>query len=319
MKTMKNLNRTECLQFLKEHDGYLLVTHIRPDGDTLGSAAALCHILRRMGKTAYLNDNPQTTAKYAPYTAPYIAPAGYEPACVVGVDLASERLYPIGLPEDTHFDLCIDHHPTNTGYAERLWCLPEKASCGELILYLAQDLNLLDKTVADLLYIAESTDCGCFVYANTTAETHRAAAELFEAGADYRPLNIKLFRQVSFSRLMLEGLIFASMRSYADGALIVATVTREMMERAGATEDDTDDLASLAGRVEGSYVAVTIRELGDKECKLSLRSGEKFDSSAICALHGGGGHRMASSIPRVRSSSARLWRRCNHGRHTARR
>lgn len=289
---MMTLN--DCVSYLKEHDGYLLVTHIRPDGDTLGSAAALCHVLRRMGKTAYVYDNPETTKKYAPWTAPYLAPADFIPSCVVGVDLASERLFPKGLPEDTVFDLCIDHHPTNTGYAKELYCLPDKASCGEAILLIAKELGGLDKTLADLLYIAISTDCGCFVYANTTAETHRAAAELMEAGADYRPINISLFRQFSFSRLMLEGLIYSSMKSYADGRVNVATVTLDMMERSGATEDDCDDLASLAGRVDGGYVSVTIRELGPNECKVSLRSGQNFDVSAICALHGGGGHRMAS-------------------------
>ncbi len=289
---MMTLNDT--ITYLKEHDGYLLVTHIRPDGDTLGSAAALCRILRSIGKTAYIYDNPQTTAKYAVWTAPYIAPEGFVASCVIGVDLASERLFPKGFPPETHFDLCIDHHPTNTGYAERLFCQPEKASCGELILQIAQALNALDKKTAELLYIAVSTDCGCFVYANTTAETHRAAAELMDAGADYKELNIALFRQTSFSRLMLEGLIFASMRQYAEGKLNVAVVTLDMMSRSGASEDDCDDLASLAGRVEGSYVSATIRELAPKECKVSLRSGELFDVSAICALHGGGGHRMAS-------------------------
>ena len=284
----------ECISYLKEHDGYLLVTHIRPDGDTLGSAAALCHILRKAGKTAYVYDNPETTKKYEPWMKPYIAPAGFCPACTVAVDLASERLFPKGFPADTVFDLCIDHHPTNTGFAEHLFCMSDKASCGELILLIAKAFDALDKTAADLLYIALSTDCGCFVYANTTAETHEAAAELIRAGADHKYLNILLFRRFSFSRLMLEGLIYSTMKSYADGKVNVATVTLDMMERSGATEDDCDDLASLAGRVDGGYVSVTIRQLGDRESKISLRSGELFDSSAICALHGGGGHRMAS-------------------------
>ena len=289
-----NLNLNDTVEYLKEHDGYLLVTHIRPDGDTLGSAAALCHILRSIGKTAFVYDNPQTTAKYAQWTKPYIAPEGFDPSCVIGVDLASERLYPIGIPEDMSFDLCIDHHPTNTGYAEHLFCLPEKASCGELILLVAKELDCFDKETASLLYIAVSTDCGCFVYGNTTAETHRAAAELIDAGADYKPLNVSLFRQQSFSRLKLEGLIFAEMRQYADGKVNIAVVTLDMMTRSGATEDDCDDLASLAGRVEGSYVSATIRELAPKECKVSLRSGDAFDCSSVCALYGGGGHRMAS-------------------------
>jgi phosphoesterase RecJ-like protein len=284
----------ECITYLKENDGYLLVTHIRPDGDTLGSAAALCVLLRRLGKTAYLYDNPEITDTYRPWTSSYIAPADYVPQCIVGVDLASERLLPKGFDESLVFDLSIDHHPTNTGYAKRLFCMPEKASCGEIILLLAKQLGGLDKTLANLLYIAVTTDCGCFVYANTTADTHRAAAELMEAGADYKLLNRALFRTFSFSRLMLEGLIYSSMELYAGGAITVATITQAMMERAGATENDCDDLASLAGRVAGCRIAVTIRQLGQKECKVSLRSGEDFDSAALCALHGGGGHKMAS-------------------------
>lgn len=284
----------DCAAYLKEHDGYLFVTHIRPDGDTLGSAAALCHILRRMGKTAYVFDNPETTRSYARWTEPYLAPADFTPACTVGVDLASERLYPVGLPADTKFDLCIDHHPTNTGYAENLYCLEDKASCGEVILLLAKELGGLDETLADLLYIAVSTDCGCFVYGNTTAETHRAAAELIDAGANHQELNRALFRTFSFSRLMLEGLIYSGMKTYGDGKLAVATVTLEMMEKAGATENDCDDLASLAGRVEGCTVSATIRELSEGVCKVSLRSNKYFDCTAVCALHGGGGHRMAS-------------------------
>ena len=291
---MTTMTLNECIDYLKNNDGYLLLTHIRPDGDTLGSAAALCHILRRMGKTAFLYPNPQVTAQYKPFVAPYLAPAGFRPDRTVAVDLASENLFPEGYAGG-EVELCIDHHPTNSRYARRLVCRPEKASCGEIILELAQSLKLLDKTVADLLYIAVSTDCGCFVYANTTAETHRAAAQLMEAGADYKALNKLLFRTFSFSRLTLEGMIYAGMRRYGPGECVtVATVTREMMRSSGATEDDCEDLASLAGRVAGSRVSVTVRELNSGASKISLRSGEDFDSSAVCALHGGGGHKMAS-------------------------
>ena len=285
----------DCLNYLKENDGYLLVTHIRPDGDTLGSAAALCHILRRMGKTAYLYKNPQITATFAPFVEPYFAPDGFTYDHVVSVDLAAENLFPEGF-KPGKIELCIDHHPTNTNYAERLLCKPEKASCGEIILELGKlALGQIDKTEADLLYMAVSTDCGCFVYANTNADTHRAAAELIEAGADYKGLNKLLFRTFSYSRLVLEGMIYSGMRRYGENDCVtVATVTLDMMKQSGATEDDCDDLASLAGRVAGSRVSVTIRELRPGACKISMRSNEDFDSSAVCALHGGGGHRMAS-------------------------
>ncbi len=291
---MTTMTLNDCLTFLKDNDGYLLLTHIRPDGDTLGSAAALCHILRRMGKRAYLYPNPQVTATYAPFMAPYIAPEGFRHDTLVSVDLAAENLFPEGFKRSA-VALCIDHHPTNTGYAKRLLCQPDKASCGEIILQLAKALDLLDEQTASLLYMAVSTDCGCFVYANTNADTHRAAAELIEAGADYKKLNKLLFRTFAYSRLLLEGAIYAGLRRYGpDGCVTVATVTLQMLADAGATEDDCEDLASLAGRVAGNRVSVTIRELRPGVCKLSLRSGEDFDSSAVCALHGGGGHKMAS-------------------------
>ena len=292
MTTMMTLN--DCLAYLKENDGYLLLTHIRPDGDTLGSAAALCHILRRMGKTAYLFDNPQVTANYKPFVTPYVAPEGFAPQTVAAVDLASVNLFPQGF-QPRPIDLCIDHHPTNSGYAKRLFCQPEKASCGEIILQLAQALELLDTQTATLLYMAVATDCGCFVYANTTAETHLAAAALIDAGADYKRLNKLLFRTFTYSRLRLEGMLYSGLLRYGPGGCVtVATVTMQMLEQADATEDDCEDIASLAGRVSGSRVSVTIREMKPGLCKLSLRSGEDFDSSAVCALHGGGGHRMAA-------------------------
>ncbi len=292
---MTTMTINDCVNYFKKNDGYLLVTHIRPDGDTLGSAAALCHVLRQMGKTAYLYDNPQVTATFKPWMEPYIAPAGYAPDVIVTVDLAAENLLPEGF-SPRPIDLCIDHHPTNSGYARRLLCRPEKASCGEIVLALAKAaLGVIDPAIAGLLYIAVSTDCGCFVFANTTAETHRAAAELIEAGADHKNLNRILFRTFSYPRLMLEGMIYTGMTRYGEnGCVTVATVTLDMMDRSGATEDDCDDLASLAGRVAGSQVAVTIRELRPGECKISLRSGESFDSAAVCALHGGGGHKMAA-------------------------
>lgn len=283
----------ECVDFLKAHDGYLIVTHIRPDGDTLGCAAALCHTLRKMGKTAYILPNPELTQKYEPWIKPFHAPEDYAYDTVVAVDMAAETVFPVGF--DLPVDLCIDHHPTNTHYAKNLYCEPEDAACGEALLKIIKLLvGEIDHDTANYLYIAVSTDTGCFVYGNTTADTHRAAAELIEAGADMRPLNVKLFRQFSYSRLMLESRIYGGMKRYHDGMINVATVTLAMMEETGATEDDCDDLAALAGRVEGSYVSCTIRELAPNECKISLRSGDAFDSSAICALHGGGGHRMAS-------------------------
>ncbi len=283
----------DCTAWLRARDGFLLVTHLRPDGDTLGSAAALCLALRRAGKTAWLYPNPEITESYRCYTDALLAPDGFVPETVVSVDLADTNLFPVGFQGNV--DLCIDHHPSNTFYAGETLVRPERAACGEIMLELIQALlGSITREEADLLYVAVSTDTGCFLYGNTTADTHRCAAALIDAGADSKALNKQLFRTVSKARLQLEGMVYTGLRSYRHDQINIAVVTLDMMARAGATEDDCNDLASLAGKVAGSKVSVTVRELGPERCKISLRTGAEVNASEVCARFGGGGHAMAA-------------------------
>ena len=129
---------------------------------------------------------------------------------------------------------------------------------------------------------------------NVTAETFAAASELASYGASVQALNFDLFRQVSRARIVLEGEICSGLKFYQNDAIVVATVTLDMMKNAGATENDCDDIAGIPGRVEGCVVSMVIRELTKGKCKVSVRSQPDFDSSALCAVFGGGGHKMAS-------------------------
>ena len=283
----------ECAKLLQEQDDILIITHHRPDGDTLGSAAALCRGLQSLGKRAYLFPNPQVTETYAPFVAPYLAPAGFEPTYTVAVDVADTNMFALGYAG--RVDMAIDHHPTNSGYAPHTLVMSEKASCGEIVLLVLRALcGALDPGMASLLYIAVSTDTGCFVYGNTTADTHRAAAELMDAGADSGMLNKLIFRTFSAARLMLEGMVYTGLRRYRDGQINIAVITLDMLRRAGTTEADCEDLASLAGKIAGNKVSVTVRELRPGHCKVSVRTGHEVDASAVCAKFGGGGHKMAA-------------------------
>ena len=286
------MNYCECAEWLKKHDNILLLTHIRPDGDTLGSAAALCSALRRLGKKAALYSNPDITPKYLKYVSQYIDD-GFAYDCTVAIDVAERQMLPVGYEGEVN--ACVDHHPTNSHYAKELLLHPEKASCGEAVLELIKELcGDVTPEEASLLYMAVSTDCGCFRYANVTAETFAAASELASCGARVRELNFDLFRQVSKARIVLEGMICSQLRFYNNGAVVVATVTEKMMNEAGATENDCDDIAGIPGKVEGCVVSMVIRELEKGKCKVSVRSQPSFDSSALCAVFGGGGHKMAS-------------------------
>lgn len=286
------MNIKECAAWLAGHDNILLLTHVRPDGDTLGGAAALCSALRRTGKKAALFDNPDITPKYLKYVSGYITP-GFDYACTAAVDVAEAHMLPSGFSGEV--DLCIDHHPSNSHYAAELLLDGGKASCGEIVLELIKELcGGVTAEEASLLYMAVSTDCGCFRYANVTSETFAAASELLSFGADVKRLNFDLFRQVSRARMTLEGSILSGLKYLFDGKVVAATVTCKMMRDTCATENDCDDIAGIPGKVEGCVVSLVIRELEDNKCKVSVRSNETFDSSALCARFGGGGHKMAS-------------------------
>ena len=287
------MNYRECAKLLQEQDQILILTHRDPDGDTAGSAAALCSALRRLGKTAWLFPNPGFTRRVLPYVAAYIAPAEFAPACCVSVDVATERMFPAGFAGP--ITLCIDHHETNSHYGENELVRGEKSSCGEIVLEIIKTLcGSVTEEEATLLYIAVTTDTGCFQYANTSSQTLAAASELLRLGAKQHEVSQVFFRKVSPARLQLEGMIYSSMSFHRNGEIVVALITQEMIRRSGATKDDFDDLASLSGRAEGSVLNITIREQEDGASRVSVRSSPGISSSDICAAFGGGGHDMAA-------------------------
>ena len=287
------MNYRECAKLLRERDHILLITHRDPDGDTCGSAAALCSALRRLGKTAYLFRNPGYTRRVLPYIEPYLAPEDFCPQCLVSVDVAAERMLPPGFEGEVL--LCVDHHGSNTHFGKNELVRGEKSSCGEIVLELIKALcGSLTGEEATLLYIAVTTDTGCFQYANTSAQTLAAASELLRLGARQQEVSQTFFRKVSPARLKLEGMIYSGMRFLRGGRIAMTLITRDMIRASGAGKDDFDDLAGLCGRAEGSDLQITIREQDDGASRVSVRSNPGISSCAICAAFGGGGHELAA-------------------------
>ena len=289
----------DTARWLSQRDNYLILTHRRPDGDTLGCAAGLAQGLRDAGKKAYIHFNPEATARYLPYVEAYWAPGDFVPEHIVAVDIASQDPFPANSMEyQQRVALCIDHHPSNTGYAGQTCLDTEKASCGEIIYEVLQALNgSINAIIAASLYVAVSTDTGCFSYSNTNAGALRTAADLVDAGAPVGDINKELFRTKAKSRVLLEGLITSRMEFYHNGAVAVATITREMMNEAGASENEMDDVAAIPGAIEGVIVGITIRELtGPGDSKVSVRTTPLVNANALCARFGGGGHAMAAGF-----------------------
>ena len=285
----------EAAARLRQMNNVLLLTHVRPDGDTIGSAAALCQALRDMGKTAYLLYNPEITDTYAPYAEPYWTSEGFVPEHIVSADIAALNLLPDNAAAyASRVELTIDHHGSQEFFAAETCLDADAAACGEIIYRVIRELTAVTPAIALLLYVAISTDTGCFVYANTTADTHRIAAELLETGIDVGPVNKVLFRTKSKTRLAMEARMVADMELYDGDRVVVMSIPLSLRQELHATEADIEELSSLAALVEGTDCGITLRELKPGRVKLSLRTGPRVDACAVCQRLGGGGHTAAA-------------------------
>ena len=288
------LNESGMARALRDVERAVILTHRRPDGDTVGCAAALCLGLRQLGKDAVALENPELTEKYRPYLEGLLCDAIGPERTIIAVDVAAEDMFAKGLVLPRQIDLAIDHHASNSGYARESLVRSDRAACGEIVFDVLCELGVaLTVSIAEALYVAVSTDTGCFRHSNVTANTFRVAAALLEAGVDAYPINRRMFELKRFARLKLDAYLTETMRFYAGGRIGVCLIPADIRERLGLTEDDVDDISGFARMIEGVELAAMLRQMPGS-VKLSLRSGRLYDSGAICLRLGGGGHFSAA-------------------------
>ena len=291
------MTRNDCAQFLLQHDNYAILTHRRPDGDTLGSAAALCRMLRKKGKTAHILRNPEITDRFAWLHDGLTKEEAAENDTIVTVDIASAQLLPaVHRKYLDRIALRIDHHASSTPYAEHELVDPASAACGELIcdLLSAMDHGEMEPELADAIYVAISTDTGCFRFANTTGRTFSCAAACASGGARVYELNQALFETNTLGRLKMQAWIVTHMDVFAEGKMAVVAIPGTIERHIGVTEDDMDNISSFPRTVAGVEMAATLRETTDGAIKLSVRAIPGRDATAVTEKFGGGGHRGAA-------------------------
>ena len=278
-------------------DDILILCHKNPDGDTLGSGAALCLALRRLGKTAAVLCSDPIPAMYAflPIT---VFDGSFAPRFVVAVDVAGIQLFgdKNNMPRYAeHVDLCIDHHASNSGYAYESLVDGSVAAAAELLTSLIPELGVeLTPDIAACLYTGLATDTGCFRFTNTTAATHRAAARLIEAGADVATLNERLFECRSHARMEAERMALESLEYYYGDRCAMICLTWDQIQAAGVAGAELEDLTSLPRSIEGVEVGLTLRQQKDGSYKISVRTGNQTNACSIARRLGGGGHPRAA-------------------------
>lgn len=287
----------EAVELIRSMEDVLLLTHQSPDGDTLGSATALCRALLALGKRARVACSDEIPEKYD-YLFRGLPREDFEPKTVVAVDIADPQL--LGKKLSVYagrVKLCIDHHPSNTLYAEHTLLNGLASATAELIYSIVKKLGVeITADMADGIYTGIATDTGCFKFTNTTPWTHTVAAEMMECGADYGEINRLMFDTVTRERLAIERMALDTLELHFNGRCAILYITRSMCESSGAADCDLEGITSLPRKIRGVEIGITVREKEPGKYKISVRTRENIDASLFCGLFGGGGHARAAGF-----------------------
>ena len=299
-KMKKNDSLKKIAELLTEAKTILLLTHMIPDGDTVGSAAALCHALRAAGKTAHILSGEALPDHLSFLKADCFIEEG---ELLSGYDLAvAVDCSDLGRlsGRDAYFarageTVCVDHHKTNTFFADYNYIDPKAAATGEIIYRLLLEAGMeISKEAAEGLYVAIVTDTGQFQYSNTTSETHRIAADLFEKGIDQNEISIRLYQSLRKERLQVLTRCMERAEFILDGRAGFAYATEAMLHEISAEIQDTDGVIEAIRDVAGVEVAIFVKEIDHGVMKVGFRSKRDVDVAEIAAQFGGGGHAKAA-------------------------
>lgn len=293
---MTILNRADTAQFLLNHDHFTILSHTRPDGDTVGSSAALCLGLRALGKTAHVLLNEEVSPRFQWLHDGLTKEAVSDGDTVVSVDVASPGMLPQAFqPLLGNIALRIDHHGSATSFTDLELVDADSASCAEVVYDVLALMNCpMNTAIWDAVYVGLSTDTGCFRFANTNAHTFQVASLCAQGGARIYELNQELFETNTLGRLRMQAWIVDHMKMLCDGTMAVCAIPRSLEESIGVTSDDMDNISNFPRTVAGVNIAATLREATDGSVKLSVRAVPGYDATVITRKFGGGGHKGAA-------------------------
>jgi len=286
----------------------LILFHIRPDGDAVGSAFSLCNILRELGnkvfcvcddevpdRLKFIVNNEQKSTLVSALDKDFI------PERIISVDCAAKnQLGELAHIYKDEINIMIDHHRTGSPFADN-YIDPDAAATGEIIFEVAQELysrkvlSQITKRICETSYAAISSDTGCFKYSNTTVKTHLIAAEIIKSQIDSAKINFLLFDAKTKEQLEVSRFAIEHLKLYDGGKISIISASYDDISKNNFTKDNLDILIDVARSIHSVHAAVSIRQLETKkQFKVSMRANEDIDVSIVCSVFGGGGHVRAA-------------------------
>ncbi len=288
----------QIVEALRARRRFVLSSHSRPDGDSIGSQLAMAYALQAMGKeVTVVNADPAAPPLMAFPGVPEIriapsADGDFDAAIIMECgDL--KRTGVTGL--DRFFVINIDHHPGNTGFGQINWFNAGAAACAEMVYEVVRALGVpLSKEIATHIYLAILTDTGSFHYSSMSTRTFDICRECLDAGVDPAQVARMVFDSNNLGRLKLFGAVLNLMQIDPSGRIATLHVDHEMTLAAGGTYEDTEGLVNMPLTVKDIVASVFFKQEQGNEYRVSLRSKGDIDVNAIAKVYGGGGHKNAS-------------------------
>jgi phosphoesterase RecJ-like protein len=302
-------------QLIRDNEDIFVATHVRPDGDALGSLLGLALALEKLDvRVARLCANPVPSQYQFLPGADRVSGHLPEWAPRLGIVVDCDGLARVGRLERTFAELPylidIDHHATNNSFGEVRLIDSTAAASGEIVRRLLRSLQVpLDEAIATCLYAAILTDTGRFTYGNTTDRSLRIASELVRAGADPHHIARKIYEERSLAASHLLGVALSRLMADLDAEVVSSALVQADFAETGAAPADTEGIIDHLRAIGGPRLALLFVEMHDGDVRVSLRSDGSVDVSEIAAAFGGGGHMMAAgcALPgRVQDARARV-------------
>lgn len=291
-------------QIFRDEDHFLVVSHINPDGDAIGSLLGLAMALSEMGKNAcpLVGGAIPDAFEFLPGTDTLVTDPGRmhpAPQWIVAVDAAEEnRIWgDLSGVRDGARLVNIDHHATNPQYGDVNVVVPDATSTAEIIYRILKEAGYSPSVnVGKCLYAALYSDTGGFRFSGVRSSTLHIGAELLAAGFESNEVTGPLLEEYPISRVRMEQLMLERMEVLLDGRLIISTLYPDDFERLGAQPSELENLVDKLRTIRGVEAAVLITKVSDELTRVSFRSKGRLNVASIAQVFGGGGHPRAAGL-----------------------